>query len=606
MASKLTNADASSTSPAGQADRIAPPGPAAERGAARLAVTAGALWGLEQGLALTDAHGAVQECNPAFADMVGRDASRLPGRPLASLFVETSDLELFQELGRRVDQGGFWRGPVNPPAGLTSGGPLEMSVLRAWPDPEDEAAWLVVLRHLGQAEDQIDQLAYLALHDPLTSLPNRAYFYQRLQSALAHARRRRVGLALLYLDLDNFKTINDSLGHGVGDRLLCEIAVRLKACLRTEDAVARLGGDEFILLLTDVDGSEGAEAVARRILGQVAQPMQVGGHELQVSVSIGITVYPRDGMDSETLVKNADLAMYRAKEQGKRSFHHYTQDLHTQASRRLVMESNLRKGFQRGEFVVFYQPKWDVAGGRISGMEALLRWNRPELGLVGPGEIIPLAEETGLIVPIGEWVLVQACRMVRELAAEGREGLRVAVNLSARQLLWQHDFVDMVEMVLAEVGLDPSCLELEVTESVVMHNLDAAVAIMKRLGQLGVRLSLDDFGTGYSALACLKRFPLHALKLDRSFVTEVPTSRDSTAIVGAIIAMAHSLGLEVVAEGVENRQQMEFLLSRQCSLMQGFLFSPPVPPDQLRELCRQPWPAALGDLLKPDRLGPRP
>ncbi|MFH1061131.1 MAG: EAL domain-containing protein [Pseudomonadota bacterium] len=557
----------------------------------------GALWGLEQGLALTDAHGALLECNPAFADLVGRDPSRLHGRPLASLFVETSDPELYQEMGRRVEQGGFWRGTVNPPSGLSEGGPLELSILRAWLGGEEGAAWLVVLRELGRAEEQIDQLAYLALHDPLTSLPNRAYFYQRLQAALAHARRRRVGLALLYLDLDNFKTINDSLGHGVGDRLLCEIASRLKECLRTEDAVARLGGDEFILLLTDVTDNDGAEVVARRILGHVAQPLQVGGHELQVSVSIGITVYPQDGLDSETLVKNADLAMYRAKEQGKRNFHHYTQELHTQASRRLVMENNLRKGFQRGEFVVFYQPKWDVAAGRINGMEALLRWNRPELGLVGPGEIIPLAEETGLIVPIGEWVLVQACRMVRELAAEGSEGLRVAVNLSARQLLWQHDFVDMVEMVLAEVGLEPSCLELEVTESVVMHNLDAAVAIMTRLKELGVRLSLDDFGTGYSALACLKRFPLHALKLDRSFITELPMSRDSSAIVAAIIAMAHSLGLEVVAEGVENRQQMEFLLKHQCSLMQGYLFSPPVPPEQFRQLCRQPWPAVLGGLL---------
>jgi diguanylate cyclase (GGDEF)-like protein len=542
--------------------------------------------GLEQGLALIDARGRLFYANPAFTTMLARSARGLSGQALTTLFADTLDPERRRQIWRALAQGGFWRGPASLPGDDGASHPVEISILRAPLGRPGRPAFLVILRLLSLTGSESDQLTYLALHDPLTGLPNRAFFYQRLQAALAHAKRRRAGLALLYLDLDNFKNINDSLGHGVGDWLLREMANRLKACLRLEDAVARLGGDEFVLLLTDVSRPEGAMVVARRILGQVAEPIQVAGHELQVSVSIGITLFPTDGLDAETLVKNADLAMYRAKDQGKRGYQLYTDELHAQASRRLVMESNLRKGLQNGEFLVYYQPKWDHGDNRLVGMEALLRWQRPDLGLVGAGEIIPLAEETGLIVPIGEWVLDQACRMARRIEEQGRGRLRVAVNLSARQLLWQHDFVDMVEMVLEDVGLDPSLLELEVTESVVMHNLEAAVAILKRLEGLGVRLSLDDFGTGYSALACLKSFPLHALKLDRSFIVETPGSRDSAAIVVAIIAMARSLGLEVVAEGVETQEQADFLLRNQCRLMQGYFFSPPLPEDRFLEICR--------------------
>ncbi|MCA1988964.1 MAG: EAL domain-containing protein [Desulfarculus sp.] len=544
------------------------------------------LGGLEQGLALVDVRGRLRYANPAFTAMLSRSGRCLAGQPLTGLFSDSVGPERRRQVWRALAATGFWRGPANLPGDDGSSQPVEISLLRAPQGSARAPAFLVLLRPLSQAGDESDQIAYLALHDPLTGLPNRAFFYQRLQAALAHAKRRRVGLALLYLDLDNFKTINDSLGHGVGDWLLREMAHRIKACLRLEDAVARLGGDEFVLLLTDVSQPEGAMVVARRILGQVAEPIQVEGHELQVSVSIGITIFPNDGQDAETLVKNADLAMYRAKEQGKRGYQLFTNELHAQANRRLVMESNLRKGLQNNEFLVYYQPKWDHGSNQLAGMEALLRWRRPDLGLVGAGEIIPLAEETGLIVPIGEWVLDQACRVARRIEDQGLGRLRVAVNLSARQLLWQHDFVDMVEMVLEEVGLEPSQLELEVTESVVMHNLEAAVAILKRLEALGVRLSLDDFGTGYSALACLKSFPLHALKLDRSFVVETPGSQNSAAIVVAIIAMARSLGLEVVAEGVETAEQADFLLRNHCSLMQGYYFSPPVPEQRFLDLCR--------------------
>ncbi len=545
------------------------------------------LGSLEQGLALIDTRGRLFYANPAFTALLARSVRGLSGQPLTSLFAETLDPDRRRQIWRALADGGFWRGPASLPGDDGASHPVEISILRAPLGRPGRPAFLVILRPLSLAGSESDQLTYLALHDPLTGLPNRAFFYQRLQAALAHAKRRRTGLALLYLDLDNFKTINDSLGHGVGDWLLREMANRLKACLRLEDAVARLGGDEFVLLLTDVSRPEGAMVVARRILGQVAEPIQVAGHELQVSVSIGITIFPTDGLDAETLVKNADLAMYRAKDQGKRGYQLYTDELHAQASRRLVMESNLRKGLQNGEFLVYYQPKWDHGRNQLVGMEALLRWQRDDLGLVGAGEIIPLAEETGLIVPIGEWVLDQACRMARRLQDEGLGQLRVAVNLSARQLLWQHDFVDMVEMVLEDVGLEPSLLELEVTESVVMHNLEAAVAILHRLDGLGVRLSLDDFGTGYSALACLKSFPLHALKLDRSFIVETPNSKNSAAIVVAIIAMAQSLGLEVVAEGVETQAQADFLLRNQCQLMQGYFFSPPLPEGRFLELCRR-------------------
>jgi diguanylate cyclase (GGDEF)-like protein len=404
---------------------------------------------------------------------------------------------------------------------------------------------------------------------------------------MAHARRRDLGLAVLFLDLDNFKTINDSLGHSLGDELLIAVARRLQECVRVEDTVARLGGDEFLLLLQDIGNATAAAMAGRRVLQSLAEPFMIDRHELFVSVSVGITLFPHDGDDTETLIKNADMAMYRAKDEGKRGMQLYSPDLNSEVNRRLLMENNMRKGLTRGEFEVYYQPKVRLSDGQLVGMEALLRWNQPEVGMISPVEFIPLAEESGLILPIGEWVLREACHFTKALHDAGHPELSVAVNLSTRQLLWQFDLVDMLEATLAESELPARRLELEVTESVIMRNMEASIATMQRIRDLGIRISLDDFGTGYSSLFYLKKLPIDTIKIDRAFVRDLPQNREDVAIIQGIIAMARSLNLEVVAEGVETLEQLDFLRQSQCHLMQGFYFSRPVPSDEFKDLLER-------------------
>lgn len=426
-----------------------------------------------------------------------------------------------------------------------------------------------------RAEETIRHQAY---HDGLTHLPNRMLFRDRFTQALARAHRNQELLAMLFLDLDRFKTINDTLGHVVGDRLLQLVADRLANCLREGDTVARLGGDEFMVMLTGLRQPEDVAKVARKLLHSVRPPFRIDGHELHVTTSIGISLYPYDGDNADILVKNADIALYRAKDAGRNNYQHYTPAMNARAFEQLTMENELRGALERNEFVMHYQPLIDLTTGRTTSVEALVRWQHPEGHLVYPSEFVPLTEDNGLIVPLGEWVLREACRQNRHWQTAGLPAVGVSVNLSARQFQ-QQDLVETVDEVLKDTKLPPSFLELELTESILMHNVDAVDKTLHELKGMGIGISIDDFGMGYSSLSYLKRFPIGSLKIDQSFVRDCISDQDDAAIVTAIISMAHSLKMRVIAEGVETQAQLDFLRAQRCDVVQGFLFSKPVAAD---------------------------
>ncbi|MBK5274109.1 MAG: EAL domain-containing protein [Desulfuromonadales bacterium] len=427
------------------------------------------------------------------------------------------------------------------------------------------------------------QMEYHATHDDLTGLPNRNLLVDRIHQALLMSPRNGHHVALFFVDLDNFKFINDSLGHDIGDELLKIAAERLVACVRAGNTVARQGGDEFVIMVSDPDVVDVADRIAAVIQEAVSQPFKINEHELVITCSIGISISPRDGEEVQTLLKNADLAMYQAKEQGRNQVRFYTGEMNARSLSRMAMEKYLRRALERNELFLCYQPKVSLRSGQITGMEALVRWQSPELGLISPASFIPLAEETGLIEPIGEWVLETACRQNRKWQDAGLPAIAVAVNLSACQFRQQH-LVQVVERILRESGLEPRYLELEITESLVMQNLDRATTILNELKALGTTLSMDDFGTGYSSLSYLKRFPFTTLKIDQSFVRDITSEPDSAAISKTIIAMAHNLRLKVIAEGVETAGQLNYLRLHKCDEMQGYLYSRPVIAEEFGEL----------------------
>ncbi|MFO1037672.1 MAG: EAL domain-containing protein [Geminicoccaceae bacterium] len=434
-----------------------------------------------------------------------------------------------------------------------------------------------------QTEETIRSLAY---HDPLTDLPNRLLFHDRLSQAIERARRNRQLLTVILVDLDRFKVVNDSLGLEKGDHVLRAVADRMTAALRKSDTVARLGGDEFMLLLLGTSGAEAAAKVAQKVLDCLRPPIPVNGHEITIGASLGIALYPHDGENAEELIKHADTALTLAKEQGGNHYQFYQVDMNAAAFERLMLESRLRKALEQGEFLIHYQPLVSLEDGGIIGVEALLRWSHPDLGLVPPGEFIPLAEETGLIVPIGEWVLNTACQQVKRWHRMGFTPLQVAVNLSARQFQ-QRNLVDMIAAALETSGLPAESLELELTESVIMRDAPETVRRLREITALGIKLAIDDFGTGYSSLGYLKAFPIAALKIDRSFIRDIDRDPNSAAIAEAIIAMAGHLRLVTVAEGVETREQLDRLRGYGCQQLQGFLFSRPLPADDLAALLRE-------------------
>jgi len=440
------------------------------------------------------------------------------------------------------------------------------------------------------------RLKFLAHHDDLTKLPNRVLFNDRLRQAMAKARRGNNQVALMLLDLDRFKNINDTLGHPVGDQLLREVGKRLSYHVRETDTVASLGGDEFLVIIEDVQDVQRVAGIAHKFKNILAQPITVDEHELAITASIGISMFPADGVDGEGLMKCADVAMYRAKEQGRNNYQFYTPDMNARAHDLLLMEGQLRKAIEQEQLFLHYQPQFDLASGDLTGVEALLRWNHPERGSIPPSDFIPLAEESGLIAPIGEWVLRSACAQSRAWQEQGYPPVRMAVNLSARQLR-QPGLVEMIEQSLKETGLAPRLLELEITESAVMDNFNDAIMVLTDLKVRGVHIALDDFGTGHSSLSYLKRFPISRLKIDRSFVGEVTSDPNDAALAASIIALGHAMGLEVIAEGVETEEQKAFFTEKGCDQVQGFLFSRPLEPDAVVRFfappaSRQTLPAA--------------
>ncbi len=429
-----------------------------------------------------------------------------------------------------------------------------------------------------------EMLRHQASHDSLTGLPNRMLFDDRLSLALAHAHRRGEMLAVVFLDLDRFKTINDTLGHAVGDELLQSAAQRLKSCLRSGDTIARWGGDEFTLLLPQITCVQDAAKIAEKILVTLRTPFQLKEHELHITTSIGVALAPYDGEDAETLLKKADTAMYHAKQKGKNNFQLYVSTMNTQALEQLVLANSLYKALNRNELVLHYQPQVDLKTGQIIGIEALIRWQHPVLGLLPPNQFVPVAEETGLIDSIGEWVLETACAQNRAWQLAGLPPVRIAVNLSARQFQ-QQNFVKKIVYVLAKTGLDPHYLDLEITESFAMQNVDFTISVLQALQEMGIQISMDDFGTGYSSLAALQQFPLHILKIDQVFINNSTTNAKGAALVKAIVALGHGLNLKVVAEGVETAEQFEFLRAIKCDGIQGYFFSRPLPAEAAAQLC---------------------
>jgi diguanylate cyclase (GGDEF)-like protein/PAS domain S-box-containing protein len=436
---------------------------------------------------------------------------------------------------------------------------------------------------ISEARRYQEELEYQANYDTLTSLPNRNLLHDRLKQSVAYARRYQKSMAVAFIDLDNFKLVNDSLGHSAGDRLLTTVADRLKACVRTSDTAARLSGDEFVLILFDQTDETVIHNTMQRILNEVSLPCRLEDRDFYVSCSIGYSLFPKDGETDEALLKNADAAMYHAKEAGRNNFQAYTPDMEVKATQRLELGGDLRLALENNEFYLCYQPRVSLSTGSIIGVEALIRWNHPKQGLVSPSHFIPIAEETGLITSIGEWIMKTACTQNKAWIECGLPQITMSVNLSARQFV-KKDLVQSIEKILIETGLPPDQLELELTESLIMHNAELFIVTLNNLKALGIKLAIDDFGTGFSSLAYLKRFPIDRLKIDRSFVHNVASDKDSSAIAQAVIHLGHSMGLMVLAEGVETPEELEFLRTHQCDELQGFFFSKPLLADDFEQL----------------------
>ncbi|MFP3565214.1 EAL domain-containing protein [Paraburkholderia sp. SIMBA_030] len=525
----------------------------------------------------------IEYVNPAFKRITGYDPAELIGHDCRVLQRDDRDQEGVAEIRQALAANREVSAVVR---NYRKDGALFWNQLFIAPVPNAEG---VITHHIGVINDVTDliryqeQLEYQANYDSLTRLPNRNLLRDRLQHALIVAQRHHKGVAVVFIDLDGFKNVNDSLGHSVGDRLLRVVAERLARCTRTSDTVARHGGDEFVIVMTDTVDEQSLIAWMERVRASISEPVWLDGTELYVGCSMGASLFPQDGGDVETLMKKADLAMYRAKDMGRNTFQFYQPEMNASAGARLNLERRLRRALRDNEFLLHYQPQVDIGSGQIVGTEALVRWRDPEAGLIPPSSFIPVAEECGLIGPLSEWVLREACRQNKAWQDQGLPPARVSVNLSAR-VFQQRDIAKLVMQVLDETGLEPQYLELELTESTIMRNAEEAVSMLNELHALGIGLAIDDFGTGYSSLSYLKRFPVDRLKIDRSFVSDIGVCGDDETITSAIIALAHSLKLQVIAEGVETSAQLDFLKERACDEMQGFYFAKPLSTEAISAL----------------------
>ena len=539
-----------------------------------------------EGIWMLDAEGLTTFANARMAEILGYAAEEIIGKSVFDLMAPEGREEMERRIaGRRAGVSEQYDFPF-----LRKDGQTVWTIVSASPTYDADGRYsgsFGMLTDISERKEQEDLVRWQAYHDSLTQLPNRALFEDRLGQILVMSKRQGGHVAVLFLDLDRFKQVNDGLGHDVGDRLLKVVGARLQECLRAEDTIARMGGDEFTVLLPSIDHPEAAAKVAQKLLDALAKPVEIGDHEFFVSGSIGISLFPEDGQDTQTLLKHADVAMYRAKEQGGNGYYLFTQAMNKSALEHLIMENSLRKAITREEFHLVYQPQIDLDTGEITAAEALCRWRHPDLGVIQPAHFIPLAEETGIILGVGEWVLNDACRQAAAWVADGHP-LRVSVNISARQFA-QPGLIDLIASTLTRHDLDPKWLDIELTESAIMKCPETAVGLLNELRGLGVRLSLDDFGTGYSSLSYLRQFPFDTLKIDRSFVAGLVEDAVDAALVRAMVDLARALRLDVVCEGVETDEQCRALQDLGCALMQGYLFSAPITADRipvLRPLMR--------------------
>ena len=529
----------------------------------------------QEGIYITDDAERIISVNPAFCRITGYTAVEVVGQT-PRLFDSDRRDEAFHEMKRdAVNSRGSWHGEVWERRKNGEVYPKWCSISAVKNEQNRTTHYFSIFSDITERKRSEERINYLAFYDALTGLPNRILIHRLIDQALVEAQRTQQQGALLFIDLNRFKPINDTLGHEVGDRLLQQVGQRFRSALRNADVVARMGGDEFVAALFNVARREHAGYVAQKLLDSLHEPILLDGHELRVGASIGISVYPEDGVDTATLLRYADVAMYRAKQNPQEGYAYFSAEMNQLALGRLAMEAGLRRALEKGELLLQYQPKVDIATGRIIGAEALVRWNHPERGMVPPGEFIPVAEETGLIVSIGEWVLEEACSQARIWQQSGFVPVKLAVNISARQITSK--LPGIIADLLSRHRLTPAWLELELTESMLMNNTESVISMMDELHAMGIALSLDDFGTGFSSLSYLKRFPIDTLKIDRSFVTGTPEDADDCAIAGAIAGMAKQLRLKVIAEGVENAAQLAFLKTLGCDEIQGYFFSRPLP-----------------------------
>ncbi len=535
-----------------------------------------------EGIMITDHSGVIQATNPAFSAITGYSEAEVMGRTPRLLRSDKETPEHHQQMWQSLNSQGQWQGEMWNRRKNGEDYPQWMTISSLPSEYGENSQYVALFIDITKQKEREACIEYQAYHDALTALPNRRLFHDRLERALAQVERNGESLAVLFIDLDRFKNINDSLGHDIGDQLLQAVAQRLKKAVRHEDSVARLGGDEFTVLLSRVSKRKEVEKIARKLTTVFRQPFEIDGHTLHISTSMGVALFPSDGKTPESLMKNADSAMYRAKEKGRNTYCFYSQQMNALAENRLVLENDLHDALMHGELIPFYQLQRDAHSGAVSGFEVLLRWNHPERGIVMPGEFIALAEESGLIVPIGAWVLEEACRQAKVWIDAGQADLTVAVNLSARQFQ-EPDLVKQVAEILNKTGLSARHLELEITENLLLQHSDQNSAVLQELHELGVCLALDDFGTGYSSLSYLKKFPFDRLKIDQSFVRGLPDNREDAALVEAIITLGHTLGLDIIAEGVESEAQLTFLRERGCDLIQGYLFSEPLPAEKVAQ-----------------------
>lgn len=534
---------------------------------------------------ITNPAGIVEYVNPAFQKITGFSAADVVGAPISDIKSDEHDDAFYERLWNTISTGQPFRDIF---INRKSNGDLFYEEKTISPIKDSNGAiinYVSTGKDISQLIETQEKLRHMATHDALTGLPNKTMIGDRLTHAIEQAERNMQQIAVLFLDLNNFKHINDSLGHPVGDALLRSVADTLKDCVRKGDTIGRFGGDEFIIIMEGIKDTKDINFIAQQVLEKISQPFQAAGHEISTSTSIGISVFPHDAIDADTLLKNADAAMYRAKKRGGSQFQFFTQDMTEKAVERLQLQRHLSHAMERNEFKLYYQPKMDIRSGKISGMEALLRWNSQELGPIAPATFIPVLEETGRIVEVGHWVIQKACEFNARLHRMGYTDLRVSVNLSPRQFQDER-LIDIIKKAFLACEFNESHLEIEITESLLVDNMERAIKVLHSLHKIGATISIDDFGTGYSSMSYLKRLPIDAQKIDRSFVRDIPDDKEDIAIAKAIIALGENLGLKIIAEGIETEEQLSFFKNTNCTEAQGFLISRPLPEEAFIEFLK--------------------